>query len=74
MNHFLLEDIVVQVALKACPYRADFYKKLATDPDGGPSVSDEKLNEELNKWLEALNCIIERMEKFYKEGDHGKGF
>ena len=60
--------------MKACPYRADFYKKLAADPDGGPSVDDEKLNEELDKWLEALHNIIIRLQTFYEKGAHDKGF
>lgn len=64
----------LQVAMKACPYRADFYAKLAADPAGGPAASDEKLNEELNKWLEALASIVARMESFYETGGYGKGF
>ena len=60
--------------MKACPYRADFYKKLAADPTGGPPVSDEKLSQELDKWLAALSAIISRMETFYKMGEHNKGF
>jgi len=65
---------VFSIAMKACPYRADFYKKLAADPDGGPSVSDEELNEQLDQWLEGLRKITARMETFYKEGGHDKGF
>ena len=60
--------------MKACPYRADFYAKLAADPDGGPSVSQEKLSEELNKWLAALDDIVKRIETFYAKGNYGKGF
>jgi len=60
--------------MKACPYRKDFYAKLAADPDGGPSVPDAKLNEDLNKWLEALSAIVARLETFYQEGGHNKGF
>jgi hypothetical protein len=60
--------------MKACPYRADFYAKLAADPTGGPSASQETLNEELNKWLAALSAIVTRMEAFYEKGGHGKGF
>ena len=65
---------LLQVAMKACPYRADFYKKLAADPDGGPSVDDEKLNVELDKWLGSLNTIIIRLQTFYEKGGHDKGF
>jgi hypothetical protein len=60
--------------MKACPYRADFYAKLAADPDGGPSVSQDKLNAELDKWLGALDTIVKRIEAFYQGGHHGEGF
>ncbi|KAK0455511.1 glycolipid transfer protein [Desarmillaria tabescens] len=65
---------VFSLAMKACPYRADFYKKLAADPKGGPSASQDVLNEELDKWLAALSDIVTRMETFYEQGGHGKGF
>ena len=64
----------LQVAMKACPYRADFYAKLAADPAGGPAVPADKLNEELNTWLAALASIVARMEDFYEKGGHNKGF
>ena len=64
----------LQVAMKACPYRADFYTKLAADPAGGPSVPADQLNEELNKWLAALDSIVQRLEEFYEKGGHNKGF
>ena len=38
--------------MKACPYRADFFKKLKADPAGGPPASDDHLNEGLNRWQE----------------------
>jgi len=62
------------MAMKACPYRADFFNKLKTDPAGGPPASDEHLNEGLNKWLVSLDGIVTRMETFYKAGGHDKGF
>ena len=60
--------------MKACPYRADFYAKLMEDKSGGPPASEEKLNEQLNKWLAALEAIVKRMEDFYAKGKHDKGF
>jgi len=72
-HNFVVKGIF-SVAMKACPYRADFYRKLAADPDGGASVSDEELNDQLDQWLEGLRKIIIRMETFYKEGGHDKGF
>ena len=63
-----------QVAMKACPYRADFYAKLAADPNGGASASQDQLSAELDQWLAALEAIVTRMETFYEKGGHGKGF
>ena len=60
--------------MKACPLRAGFYAKLASDPDGGESASQEKLNEELDKWLGALSSILTRVDTFFEEGGYGKGF
>lgn len=60
--------------MKACPYRADFYSKLAADPSGGAPASQDKLNTELDKWITALDGIVTRMEYFYEKGGHGKGF
>ncbi|KAJ6498789.1 glycolipid transfer protein [Mycena sanguinolenta] len=71
-HNFVVKGIF-SVAMKACPYRADFYAKLAADPAGGPPASDEKLNLELNQWLEALASIVARMESFYETGGYGKG-
>lgn len=60
--------------MKACPYRVDFFNKLKADPAGGPSASDEHMNESLNKWLAALDGIVSRLQAFYKAGGHDKGF
>lgn len=43
--------------MKACPYRADFYKKLGSPP--------EKVDEELHRWLDALEKIVARLQDFY---------
>ncbi|KAI1795515.1 het-c2 protein [Ganoderma leucocontextum] len=72
-HNFVVKGIFA-VAMKACPYRADFYAKLAADPAGGAPVPADKLNEELNKWLAALNGIVKRLEDFYEKGAHNKGF
>jgi hypothetical protein len=60
--------------MKACPYRADFYAKLAADPAGGPPASEERLNAVLDKWLAGLDGTVKRMEGFYAKGGHGQGF
>jgi len=70
-HNFVVKGIF-SVAMKACPYRKDFYAKLAADPDGGPSVQSDKLDEELNKWLAALDAIVKRMVQFYEKGGYGK--
>lgn len=51
--------------MKACPYRKDFYEKLGSPP--------EKVNEELDKWLAALDKIVTHMQDFYDKGGYGKG-
>jgi len=60
--------------MRACPLRNDFYAKLASDPNGGEPATQEKLSEELDKWLAALSAIIARVEAFYEQGDYAKGF
>ena len=65
---------IIQVALKACPYRADFFAKLKADPAGGPPASDDQLNEGLSRWLAALDGIVTRVQSFYRAGGHDKGF
>lgn len=60
--------------MKACPYKKDFYGRLAADPDGGTAVSDAQFEEELNNWLNALSSIVTRMQSFYAGGGHDKGF
>ncbi|KAG9108266.1 hypothetical protein FRC07_008470 [Ceratobasidium sp. 392] len=53
------------VAMKACPYRKDFYAKL-----GSP---EERVHEELDKWLAALHEIVIRLQGFYEKGGYNKG-
>ena len=59
--------------MKACPYRSDFFAKLAEDPSGQPA-SQDRVNEGLNTWLTALDAIVARLQKFYADGGHDKGF
>ncbi|KAI5476207.1 het-c2 protein [Pseudohyphozyma bogoriensis] len=56
---------VFALAMKACPYRKDFYAKLGNDQD--------VVEVELAKWLEALEAIIAQIEAFYEKGNYGKG-
>jgi hypothetical protein len=59
--------------MRACPLRANFFEKLAADPDGGEPASPEKLNEKLDKWLDSLSSILTRVDTFYEKGGYGKG-
>jgi len=68
------ERSVFELAMAACPYRSVFYAKLGADPDGGASVSEDKLHEELDKWLAGLDAIVKRMAAFYEKGGYGKVF
>lgn len=54
-------NLFVQLAMKACPYRATFYEKLGTPAD--------KVEKELQTWLAALEQIVTRLEKFYEAGN-----
>lgn len=60
------------MAVRACPYRKDFYAKLAADPDGGASVADEQVSQSLDKWLHGLNKIVGQMQKVYKDKGYGQ--
>lgn len=57
---------VHQVAIKAVPNRADFYKRIS---QGG---SHEKLDVELAKWLGALDAIVNRVKAFLDNGGYGR--
>jgi hypothetical protein len=70
----LLDIYLHQVAMKACPYRVDFFNKLKADRDGGSPASDDHVKEGLDKWLFAVDGIVTRMQTFYKDGGHNKGF
>ncbi|KAI0066023.1 het-c2 protein [Artomyces pyxidatus] len=72
-HNFIVKGVFA-VALKACPLRSELFAKLRADPSGGPESSEEKLDEELNRWLTALSDIVTRLETFYEKGGYGKGF
>ncbi|KAF9452770.1 glycolipid transfer protein [Macrolepiota fuliginosa MF-IS2] len=72
-HNFVVKGIF-SVAMKACPYRVDFFAKLRADKDGGPEAIQEDLDAELDKWLAALNTIVQHMQDFYEKGEYGKGF
>lgn len=53
------------VAMKACPYRKDFYKKLGED--------HTLVEKQLEEWLAALEKIVAIIEAFFESGNYGKG-
>ena len=52
----------VQLAMKACPYRKDFYAKL------GPS--EDEVRPQLSTWLNALEKIVQDMQQFFEYVQH----
>jgi hypothetical protein len=50
--------------MKACPYRADFYKKLGDD--------QTKVNQQMTAWLNALERIVTDMKNVYVIKGYGK--
>lgn len=72
--HNFLARGAFKVAMAACPARATFYKKLAKPSDDLPeAASQEKVQEQGEKWLNGLEVIIKRMKALYAEHDYGKG-
>jgi hypothetical protein len=55
-----------KVAMKACPYRKDFYAKLGSD--------HARVAEQFKKWTEALEKQVNILNKFFAEGKHDQGF
>ena len=50
--------------MKACPYRADFYKKLGDDRS--------KVDEQMTSWLDALERIVTEMTIVYVTKGYGQ--
>ncbi|KAF8534826.1 glycolipid transfer protein domain-containing protein [Trichophaea hybrida] len=57
-HNFVVKGIFT-VAMKACPYRVDFYKKLGDDQD--------KVAAQLKEWLAALEKIVSILSAFLAE-------
>ncbi|CCG82806.1 putative Glycolipid transfer protein HET-C2 [Taphrina deformans PYCC 5710] len=53
------------LAMKACPYRKDFYAKLGAD--------QVKVKEQLESYTSALERIVKQMEDYYVAGNYSKG-
>ncbi|KAI3407083.1 hypothetical protein KGF56_000070 [Candida oxycetoniae] len=63
--HGMLVKPVFKLAMKACPYRKDFFAKLGAD--------SAKVKEQLIAWLEALEKIVQTIVDFFVSGNYGKG-
>ncbi|CCH45790.1 translation initiation factor eIF-3 subunit [Wickerhamomyces ciferrii] len=63
--HSFVVKPVFKLAMKACPYRKDFFEKLGAD--------QTKVLEQLTAWLEALENIVKIIFAFYESGNYGKG-
>jgi hypothetical protein len=50
--------------MKACPYRADFYKKLGQDK--------VKVDKQMTEWLNALEGIVTEMKTEYVTKGYGQ--
>lgn len=63
--HGVLVKPVFKLAMKACPYRKDFFAKLGED--------QSKVATQLETWLEALEKIVKIIIDFFASGNYGKG-
>ncbi|KAK9322479.1 glycolipid transfer protein domain-containing protein [Lipomyces orientalis] len=63
--HSIVVRPVFKLAMKACPYRKDFYAKLGDNQDA--------VKQELTTWLTALEQIVKVIQDFYESGNYGKG-
>lgn len=64
-HHNMMIRPIFKMAMKACPYRKDFYQKLGEAQD--------KVLEQLKEWLEALEKIVKIIKDFLAQGDFAKG-
>ncbi|VEU24439.1 DEKNAAC105546 [Brettanomyces naardenensis] len=63
--HSMFVRPVFKLAMRACPYRKDFFAKLGAD--------QEKVLSQLREWLDALEKIVKIIMDFYESGNYGKG-
>lgn len=63
--HGMMIRPIFKLAMKACPYRKDFFEKLGAD--------QEKVNQQLEEWLKALENIVQIIMDFFASGNYGKG-
>ncbi|BFZ55380.1 hypothetical protein PYCC9005_002420 [Savitreella phatthalungensis] len=63
--HGMLVRPLFSLAMKATPYRKDFYAKLGSD--------QAKVKEQLDKNSQALEGIVTQVQTFYAQGNYAKG-
>ncbi|KAG0240855.1 hypothetical protein BGW41_006610 [Actinomortierella wolfii] len=61
-HHGMLVRPIFSAAMKACPYRKDFYAKLGDD--------QAVVQEDMKKWLQGLRKVVEDIQKFYSSGKY----
>ncbi|KAL3900804.1 MAG: hypothetical protein SGCHY_001084 [Lobulomycetales sp.] len=66
--HSFMIKPIFSLAMKACPYRADFYAKLAASPE-----EQENAMKQLAEWLEAFEKIVKILFDLYASGSYDKG-
>ncbi|WFD37684.1 uncharacterized protein MJAP1_000631 [Malassezia japonica] len=64
-HHSIVVRPIFTLAMKACPYRKDFYAKLGSPAD--------RVNAQLNEWLSSLERIVQELQQFYEQGSYAKG-
>jgi len=64
-HHSFVVRPVFVLAMKAVPYRSEFFKKLGDD--------ETKIHEQYEIWLQALENIVLRLNNFYVAGSYDKG-
>ncbi|KAG2112447.1 glycolipid transfer protein domain-containing protein [Suillus cothurnatus] len=65
-HHTFLVRSLAAVAVRAAPYRRDFYTRIS---QGAPI---EKLDAELGKWLSGLDVIVKRLKGFIEGEGYGR--
>lgn len=63
--HGMLVKPIFKLAMKACPYRKDFFAKLGAD--------QARVDEQLAAWVKALEEIVAIIMAFFASGNYGKG-
>ncbi|RGB21618.1 glycolipid transfer protein domain-containing protein [Rhizophagus diaphanus] len=62
--HSMFVRPIFGVAMKACPYRKEFFEKLGED--------QEKVKQQYEEWLLAFEKVVKRLNNFYTEGGYDK--